>query len=96
MIVRIVKLTFLPGKTEEFLGLYRATHEKIKASKGCSHLELLYDIHNPDVLFTYSLWDSEDDLLNYRSSEFFNYTWSRAKPLFAGEAEAWTLEKKIL
>ena len=91
-IIRIVKMTFHPEKVKDFLNMYEATNAKIRASKGCTHLELLNDIHQPNVLFTYSLWDSENDLLNYRNSDFFASTWDKAKAMFAAEAEAWSLE----
>ena len=93
MLTRIVKMTFRPDKVQDFLKLYHETHDKIAASKGCNHLELLNDIHEQNVMFTYSLWDSEQDLLNYRNSELFSYTWEQVKHWFEKDAEAWSMKE---
>ena len=67
MITRIVKMTFKKNQVAKFLKIFVASKNKILAFEGCTHLELLTDIHQPNVFFTYSLWNSEADLLNYRN-----------------------------
>jgi heme-degrading monooxygenase HmoA len=54
------------------------------------HLELLNGTDQPEVFFTYSHWESVEALENYRHSELFRTTWTKAKPLFAAKAEAWS------
>lgn len=93
MIIRIVKMTFLPNKTQEFLRLFHASKEYIRAMPGCTHLELLHDIHSPEIFFTYSHWQSENDLNKYRDSELFKKVWGETKLLHAKKAEAWSLEQ---
>ncbi|RMG79768.1 MAG: antibiotic biosynthesis monooxygenase [Bacteroidetes bacterium] len=92
MIIRIVKMTFATDKTDEFLQVFDTSKNKIRNFKGCLHLELLQDIHHPNVFFTYSWWESETDLNNYRHSELFKTTWSKTKVLFADKPEAWSLK----
>jgi heme-degrading monooxygenase HmoA len=43
------------------------------------------------VLFTFSIWDSEAALENYRQSDLFRDTWAKTKALFAEKAEAWSM-----
>ena len=69
MLIRIVKMTFRPEKINEFLEIFESSKEKIRAFEGCHHLELLRDINSPDIFLTYSHWESEEDLNNYRKSE---------------------------
>ena len=45
--------------------------------------------------FTYSYWDSENDLNNYRKSELFNEVWTFTKKLFNAKPEAWSVEKLV-
>ena len=92
MIKRIVKLTFQLDQIDTFLQIFEATQPKILAMPGCSHLELWRDVTNTNVLFTHSYWESEDDLNNYRHSDFFKVTWSKTKALFSERAEAWSVE----
>lgn len=94
MITRIVKMSFQKGSENDFLAVFRANEDKIRAFKGCKHLELWRDVHEPGVFFTYSIWDSETDLLMYRSSALFEKTWSAVSVMFSEKAEAWTLEKQ--
>jgi quinol monooxygenase YgiN len=83
MIIRIVRMTFLPEKTGEFLEIYNKSKNKIRHSTGCHHLELWQDIENPNVFSTYSLWDDVRALETYKQSEFFRNTWRQTKVLFA-------------
>lgn len=90
MIVRIVRMTFKPEKTEEFLDIFRNSKEKIRAFEGCNHVELLQDLHHPNIYSTYSLWDSEEHLNKYRDSELFGQVWPDTKKLFAEKPQAWS------
>ena len=93
MLVRIVKMSFDASKIEEFLANFEANKTKIRAFEGCNFLELYRDKHNTNIFFTYSYWDSEDDLNNYRHSDLFKSVWSKTKPLFDDKPEAWSVEK---
>ena len=92
MITRIVKMTFEPTKVEEFLEVFNNAKEQIRTFEGNCYLELIQDIHQPNILFTYSKWEDESDLENYRRSELFATTWAKTKVLFAGKPEAWSVE----
>ena len=92
MITRIVKMSFKEESVTEFLTLFKEVREKILYSEGCMNLQLLRDIHNPDVFFTYSLWKDEESLNLYRKSPLFKSTWSKTKLLFREKARAWSTE----
>lgn len=92
MIIRIVKMTFVPEKVEDFLILFNASKQYIRSMEGCTHLELWNDVNSPTVFFTYSHWRSENDLDNYRNSELFERVWGKTKILFAAKAEAWSVK----
>jgi len=92
MIKRIVKMTFKPDLTDSFIAIYSRNWEKIRTFPGCHHVELLRDRANPSVFFTYSHWESEIALNNYRNSDLFIAVWGSVKPLFDAKAAAWSLE----
>lgn len=96
MIIRIVKMTFQPEKVNDFLEVFNASKQFIRNFDGCSHLELLNDVNAANVFFTYSYWDSEGHLNNYRNSELFAGVWAQTKILFAAKTEAWTVEQKVV
>jgi heme-degrading monooxygenase HmoA len=96
MIIRIVKMTFQLEKVDEFIHLFNESKELIRNMSGCMHLELLNDIHAKEIYFTYSYWNSEKDLNNYRNSEVFAHVWSKTKVLFTAKPEAWSVEQKIV
>jgi len=93
MIKRIVKMSFDPEKVNDFLAIYSANWNLIRAFDGCDHVELLRDKNISNVFFTYSLWKSETHLNAYRDSELFNSVWSRVKPLFNDKPQAWTVNE---
>ena len=94
--IRIVKMTFDPEKVNEFLEIFNSSKHLIRAMQGCNRLELLNDINSPNIFFTYSYWNSENDLNNYRTSELFANVWSKTKVLFSVKAEAWSVEQKVV
>lgn len=95
MIIRIVKMTFEPEKVADFLKVFEASKQYIRNMEGCTHLELLNDIKSPTIFFTYSHWQTENDLNNYRNSELFESVWSKTKILFAAKAEAWSVKPQL-
>jgi quinol monooxygenase YgiN len=90
--VRIVKLEFKPEFIISFREVYTAVNQKILAMPGCNGVQLLQDITNKNIFFTYSNWDNEAALNNYRNSALFLETWQTIKPWFANKAEAWSVE----
>jgi heme-degrading monooxygenase HmoA len=77
MFVRIVKLSFT--KHSLFLENFESIKERIRCAPGNRLLELYQDKENKSIFFTYSYWDTEEDLENYRNSEFFNEVWTFTK-----------------
>ncbi len=94
MIIRIVKMTFIPDRIDDFLEVFEATKHRIRNFEGCNHLELLRHVDEPNVFFTYSHWDTKDHLNAYRDSDLFGDVWPRTKALFAAKPEAWSMEQK--
>ena len=92
MLVRIVKMTFAADKVDDFVKTFNERKHLIAGFDGCNGVELLRDIENPNVYFTYSRWDSHDHLQQYRRSELFIGVWDTVKKWFAGKPEAWSVE----
>ena len=87
MIKRIVKLTFEPEHTEAFKTIFKESKQKIIASEGCHHVELLRGVSSTNIFFTFSIWESEEALNAYRHSDLFRATWTKTKKLFAGKPQ---------
>lgn len=93
MILRLVRMTFHPGCLGDFEALFAEARPKIEAVDGCRHLELWRDTRFPNVLTTYSHWESPEALEAYRHSDLFQTTWARTKPLFAAAPVAFSHER---
>jgi len=93
MLTRLVKLTINESKSQDFVQIFEESKAKILAFEGCHHLKLFSDKKYPNIFFTYSIWEDEIALNNYRHSDLFKDTWSRTKVLFACRPEAWSLNK---
>lgn len=93
MFVRIVKLSFDPTKIDTFLSNFENQKNSIRNFKGCRLLELYRDKTNTNVFFTYSYWDSEQDLENYRNSDLFKGIWANTKIYFNDKPLAWSVDK---
>ena len=96
MFVRIVKLSFAEENIDVFKANFETVKDKIRAFEGCQLLELYQDKHNSNIFFTYSYWNTEEDLEHYRNSELFKGVWAKTKPLFNAKPEAWSVDKIAL
>ena len=95
MFVRIVKMSFHEDKISTFLENFNSIKEKIRNSEGNRFLELYQDKNNPCIFFTYSYWETENDLEKYRNSALFDEVWTFTKKLFNEKPEAWSLDKLV-
>ena len=88
MIIRLVRITLRPGTLKEFLAHFDDAAPRIRGYPGCKHLELWQGTDDPNLVYTYSEWVSEEALRYYRRSKLFRTTWKAVKPLFSERAEA--------
>ena len=95
MFVRIVKMSFQPEKIPTFFENFNQKKENIRNFPGCRLLELYRDKTNPNIFFTYSYWDKEEDLENYRHSELFKNIWAETKVFFNDKPQAWSVDKVV-
>lgn len=95
MFVRIVKMSLHSKFIADFQTMFDEKKSKIRATTGCQLLELYQDKNNPEIFFTYSYWNNESYLENYRNSDFFKSTWKQTKGYFNGKPQAWSVAKKV-
>lgn len=95
MFVRIVRMGFHEDKVDAFLYNFEQVKLDIRNFPGNRFLELYRDRNDPSVFFTYSYWETEADLENYRKSELFIEVWAYTKQLFRQKAEAWSVDKVV-
>ncbi|WP_143959917.1 putative quinol monooxygenase [Litoribacter populi] len=93
MLIRTVRMTFQPNKEDEFLEIFNASKKMIRNFPGCSHLELWQDYHQKNIFTTFSHWEDEEALNNYRDSELFRSTWKKTKVLFQEKPVAMSQKK---
>ena len=93
MITRIVRMEFQAEHLEEFQQIFDRTKHRIRKFPGCLHLELHRDPSHQTVRYTFSIWESNEALENYRNSELFKQVWPKTKILFASRPLAYSLEK---
>jgi hypothetical protein len=89
-------MEFKPDEVPAFLNLFNEHKQLIRNFNGVKRLELLRDIDNPHIFFTYSWWNSSEDLENYRQSELFKKIWSQTKVLFSAKPQAWSLLQEYI
>ncbi|MFY0255919.1 putative quinol monooxygenase [Chitinophaga sp. 30R24] len=93
MINRIVKMEFDPEKVITFRELFSRQQQQIRNFPGCLHLELWEHEASGNTWFTFSQWESEAALEQYRQSDLFRETWAATKVLFNAKPTAWTVKQ---
>ena len=95
MITRIVRLSFQASFRAQFIEISREIQPTIESFAGCHSVDVLNDVDNSNVFFTYSKWDSVADLNAYRDSDFFKNVWAKTKKGFNEKPMAWSTESVI-
>ena len=95
MFVRIVKMGFQPENVTTFLNDFEKIKSKVRGFEGCLFLELYRDKSNTNQFFTYSYWENEEALENYRNSDLFKGVWENTKQYFNQKPEAWSVDKLV-
>lgn len=88
-------MSFHEDKISNFLENFEVIKEKIRNAPGNRLLELYQDKTDQCIFFTYSNWETELDLENYRNSELFFEIWTDTKKLFNKKPEAWSVDKVV-
>lgn len=95
MFIRIVKMSFHEDKIPVFLEHFHTVKDRIRNYPGNNFLELYQDKKNPEIIFTYSVWNEESDLENYRHSDLFKEVWTYTKAFFNDKPQAWSVDKLV-
>ena len=82
MLTRIVKMKFKEKYLNDFFLFFDQVNTKISSFEGCKGMRLIQDINDPTVIFTYSEWENEKALNNYRNSELFLLIGLKLSPYF--------------
>ena len=95
MFIRIVKMRFQEDKIEAFLNNFEEVKHHIRNFDGNRFLELYQDKNDKRIFFTYSYWENEEALENYRKSALFDDVWTYTKTLFSDKPEAWSVDRLV-
>ncbi len=87
-------MTFQDEFVGDFLQLFNLSKRQIRIFPGCHHLELLQDLTAPHIFYTYSYWENETALENYKQSELFKRVWAETKLLFADKPQAFSATRR--
>lgn len=88
-------MSFAEENIQAFLENFDSIKNKIRNASGNRFLELYQDKNDKCVFFTYSFWETEDDLENYRKSALFDEVWTFTKKLFNAKPEAWSVDRIV-
>lgn len=87
---RIVRMEFNPDHVKDFEGLFAQVKKQIRYFPGCLSLQVWTDPESPNVYFTFSRWETPEDLEAYRSSALFKDTWTQTKRWFCAKPQAFS------
>jgi autoinducer 2-degrading protein len=89
-------MEFKPDHVDDFRAHFKEVAHLIRGFPGVRHLELHRDAGQANVFYTYSKWNREEDLENYRQSDLFKGTWSQASSWFSERAQAFSLRQELV
>lgn len=96
MLIRIVRMTFVPEQVPAFLEIFRNSQSQIRQMSGCHFLELWQDAEQPHTYCTHSHWESAEALDAYRASALFGQVWPATKKLFSTPVQAFSVQQVLV
>ncbi len=94
MIVRIVHMFFRPHALEQLMPLIHRQLRNVMSHPGCLAVKLFRDTSDPDHLCTFSIWEDQEALDDYRQSDHFIEVWSTLKSHFAKPPQAYSFKDR--
>lgn len=92
MILRVVKMNVDEEKRDAFeLFMKNLREEKLKLA-GCLHFDYFHEKNNKNIFYSYTIWESEKYLKQYKKTDLFIEVVSTLKKLCTEEPKAWTIE----
>ena len=88
-------MRFQEDKIEAILNNFEEVKHHIRNFEGNRFLELYQDKNDKRIFFTYSYWENEEALENYRKSDLFDGVWNYTKTLFSDKPEAWSVDRLV-
>ena len=74
------------GAWDQYESMYKNKVEPtVKTIKGLQVRELLRSTEDPDEGISVTLWETEEDMINYEKSELIQSITKEAEPLYRGE-----------
>lgn len=86
-------MTFENDSIDDFIAIFKKYRTHIKSAPGCNSVKLLQDKKDSNIFFTYSYWESESFLNDYKNSVIFGEVWPQTKKLFSNKPEVWSVNE---
>ncbi len=92
MIVRIVEMEINPERKNDVVKTFNEIKDSVRGFPGCHYVGLFEDVKDSSHVITYSVWDNEESLEKYRSSDIFKRNWTLLKAFFISKPKAYSLK----
>ncbi len=92
MILRVVKLKVDPRKMEAFQLFMENLHDEKLRLNGCLHFDFFNERQNPNIFYSYTIWEHEKFLKQYKKTDLFKEVVQTLRELCIDEPQAWTIQ----
>ena len=79
-----LEFTLKPDSSPEFLELMKIASVDTRKFKGCEYFAILVDRNDPQKIFFYEIWETEEDHAAYRKWRADTKFGSKVQPFLAG------------
>lgn len=86
-VTMVVKMPAAPGKGAELAEALQTALDAVESEEGTRYYILHAEAENPDTLWMYELYDSEDALHAHMTAPWFQEMAAKIGPLFGGAPE---------
>ncbi len=92
MILRVVKMKVDLRKIDAFKLFMDNLHDEKLRLAGCLHFDYFNERQNPSIYYSYTIWEHEKYLKQYKKTEFSKEVLQTLRDLCVEEPQAWTIQ----
>ncbi len=65
---------------------------EVRRVSGCMHNDIFRDKNKDNVFYSYTIWNSEEDIEKYLNSQYYKEIWNDLWDYFKIEPQAWKID----
>ena len=92
MIIRVVKIPIKDASINSFIKRIPIISNEVRRVSGCIHNDIFRDKMKENIFYSYTIWNSDEDIEKYLGSQYYKDIWGDLWDYFEGTPKSWKID----